>query len=339
MKPVSFILLLASLFAHPSLKADGSHIIQHESVYDHGLCYRQVFAEYDSWLAKITESSKTKVKTEKELEERMARFKDLFPRAKFESYKASLDCETFTYKAGDVPVLGYAIRPKGAHNLPIIVYNRGGNGSYGGVIFAHMMLNLFPLAEQGFVIVGSQYRGTFQVEPDFTDEFGGADVVDVVALVNLAESINGADPERLGMLGSSRGGMQTFLTARQLDSIKAIATQSAMTDLLLGLETRPEMENVYKQRIPDYQTNKDTVLKQRSVVYWVDELDKDMPILLIHGSADKRVDAGQSLALAGLLKANKHPHKLVIYEDDVHYFTNNSDKALEEVATWFKAHL
>ena len=77
-----------------------------------------------------------------------------------------------------------------------------------------MMRNLFPIANQGFVIIGSQYRGTGS-KNNLLDEFGGKDVNDVTALLDYIPSIKDADPERIGMYGASRGGMQTHLVLKQ----------------------------------------------------------------------------------------------------------------------------
>nr|WP_239480662.1 prolyl oligopeptidase family serine peptidase [Parashewanella hymeniacidonis] len=200
------------------------------------------------------------------------------------------------------------------------------------------MRGLFPIAEQGFVIIGSQYRGSLTKE-DNLDEFGGKDVNDVVELFKLIPNIVGADAERIGMFGGSRGGMQTFLALKEVSNIKAVAASSGNYDLVRGLEIRPAMENVYKHRIPNYFVNKLQELEKRSTLQWVHQLPKDVPVLLIHGAKDKRVSVEHSEKLAAALNVHKIPHKLVVYPEGNHYFSKNRNKQQQEIVNWFKTYL
>jgi dipeptidyl aminopeptidase/acylaminoacyl peptidase len=153
---------------------------------------------------------------------------------------------------GEVKVKGYLIIPKTAKNLPVLIYNRGGNGNYGAMVFGNMMGTLFPIAENGFAIIGSQYRGTFERSPSHDDEFGGNDIHDVIALEKILQSIKEIDINKVGMLGGSRGAMQTLMASKSMPSLKAIALRSGNFDLEKDLEFRPKMESVYEKRIPNY---------------------------------------------------------------------------------------
>jgi len=221
----------------------------------------------------------------------------------------------------------------------VLIYNRGGNGNFGGVVFGSMMSNLFPIANEGFVIIGSQYRGTFIKKSSVSDEFGGSDVNDVTALLDYIQNIEGADVQRIGMYGASRGGMQTHLALKQTSKIKAIATIAGATDLLKELDFRPAMEKVYANRIPDYDKNKVAELKRRSVLTWVDELSQNIPILLLHGEDDKRVSVNNSIELAEALTKHNIPHKLIVYPNDNHRLMKNKEKANKELISWFREYL
>lgn len=54
-----------------------------------------------------------------------------------------MDCIVFKYPVGDLLVDGYIMKPKGQKNLPVLIFNRGGNGRYGAVNFAVMLFTLF----------------------------------------------------------------------------------------------------------------------------------------------------------------------------------------------------
>ena len=174
---------------------------------------------------------------------------------------------------------------------------------------------------------------------DTLDEFGGSDVYDVTSLLDFVSTIEDADVNRIGMFGASRGGMQTHLAVKQLKNIKAIATIAGSTDLSKGLVYRPAMENVYMKRIPDYERNKQQELDKRSVLKWVDELSPDIPILLLHGTDDKRVSVKHSEDFAKALTKHNIPHKLVLYPGDNHGLIRNRDNVNREIVDWFNKYL
>ena len=310
-------------------------------IYETKSCFSAPFNSYDNWRAVIARKHQKKYGANSDKASKASmKFDQLFSRENFVHYQASLMCVTFGYKVDGQMVLGYAIAPReSAGESPILIYNRGGNGNFGGVVFGHMMAKLFPLAAQNFIIIGSQYRGTFQKNSKANDEFGGADVADVVALQGLIPHLVAANSDKLGMFGASRGGMQTFLAMRQMPNVKAVATLSGVSDLLADLNRRANMENVYKKRIPNYAIQKEALLKSRSVLYWLDELNPNVPILIMHGEQDKRVDVANALALEKALLNKQHKHKLVLFPEAGHSLSKDTDSVTTELKQWFQQYL
>lgn len=309
-------------------------------IYNAETCFRKPFDSYRGWMAMMQQSMKRRSQDELALNRRLERFKSMFPLSSFEKYLSNLDCITFEYKVDNEVVSGYLVRPKGNDPLPIIVYNRGGNGDFGAMVFGAIMNQIMPLSEQGFIVIGSQYRGTFQEGGLFKDEFGGADVEDVVSLVNRLQYLKHAKHDSIGMFGSSRGGMQSLLALKQLDNtVKTAVLLAGNYDLKRDLTIRPTMETIYEKRIPNYATEKDAQLRKRSALYWSHEINPELPILLQHGDQDKRVNVYNSKALAKQFKATNRPHILSIYEGDDHGLSNNQDEAFSERVMWFTEHL
>ncbi len=314
-------------------------MIEHNSVKNEQTCFRAIFSDFSTWRGQMEKKFSKRFKTKSVVKQKLARFDAMFNKQAFEQFKHTLNCYTFEYEVDEHWVKGFLIQPKNIEkNLPVLIYNRGGNGNYGGVVFGSMMHNLFPIASEGFVIIGSQYRGT-HTRTDVLDEFGGADVRDVLALLEIIPAIESADANRIGMWGASRGGMQTHLTVKQASNIKAIATVAGNTDLQKGLTYRPEMEKVYQKRIPNYFENKQAELEKRSVLIWVDKLSPNIPILLLHGTNDMRVSVNHSIDFAAALSKHDIPHKLVLYPNDNHGLTENKNKANREIIDWFKTYL
>lgn len=332
-----FVILALIIF---SLTSQAANLIDDDGITHQKNCFSRIFADYDSWRKFMELKYKNQAKSEEQFKQRLTWFDTTFGEDKFNLYKDNLSCRTFNYRVDGNLVKGFVIKPKSASKkLPVLIYNRGGNGNYGGVVFGSMMDKLFPIANEGFVIIGSQYRGTFTRDSPIQDEFGGKDVNDVAALLKFIPKIAGGDPDKVGMYGASRGGMQTFLTLKKAKNIKAVAIIAGNSDLLKGLTYRPEMERVFRHRIPNYDENKVAELNKRSVLQWVNQLPANVPILLLHGTNDKRVSVNHSIDLAAALSVNNIPHKLVLYPNDNHGLRHNREKSNRELVTWFQRYL
>jgi len=300
-------------------------------------CFSGPFASFDSWWSFLSQHKSGAAERMAKPENQQA---EASLRKMFERFQNTIVCENFDYIVDGVLVRGFYVAPKpGAQKakLPLIIFNRGGNGDLGASVFGYIMMNFFSMAEQGFVIVGSQYRGFIKQIPNSgTDEFGGKDLNDVLKLVDLASAFPQVDSKRIGMYGFSRGGMMTYMAAKQSPKISSIAVAGGVVDLAKELETRPEMENVYKHRIPNYATQKVQVLAERSAILWADKIPKTTPVLLLHGGNDERVNVNNAKDMDKKLTELKHPHKLVIYEGDNHSIGKHRKELDAELVAWFK---
>ena len=96
------------------------------------------------------------------------------------------------------------------------------------------------VADWGYVFFASNYRGASGSQG--ADEFGGADVNDVVNAVRVFDQLDFADGERIGMWGHSRGGMMTYLALKETDRIDAAIVGAGPSEWKRALQKRPEME-------------------------------------------------------------------------------------------------
>ena len=212
-------------------------------------------------------------------------------------YLDSIEVYEITYLSDGLKIKGLMAKPKKAGNYPCIIYNRGGNREFGSLKAAHGALWLGGLAKEGYVVIASQYRGNGGSEGQ--EEFGGKDVNDVVILAEVLKEVESADTKKIGMYGWSRGGMMTYVALTKTNKIKAAVVGGAVSDKYELIIDRPEMEtNVIAELIPNYEETKEEELTKRSAVKWVDKFPKDVPILMMHGNADWRVNPKQSLKLA-----------------------------------------
>jgi len=132
---------------------------------------------------------------------------------------------------------------------------------------------------------------------------------------------------------------QTLRNQKNNTNIKAAVVLAGITDMRLLFRNRTEMEDLARVLIPNYTNEKESAIQKRSVVYWAEDLPKHVPILLLHGDADKRVNVEHSIKLAEQLEKLNHPHKLKIYKGGYHSFSSFTDSAIIERENWFSSYL
>ena len=246
-----------------------------------------------------------------------------------------IDIKSITYLSDGLKVKGYLAIPKArkeGEKLPCVILNRGGNREFGALNDRRATAQLGRVASWGYVVIASQYRGNAGGEGK--EEFGGKDVNDVLNLIPLLESLPEADATRIGMEGWSRGGMMTYLALARTDRIAAAVVGAGAADAF-DIQKRPEMETeVYAQLIPNYATDKEAALTARSAVRWPEKLCKKTPILLLHGSADWRVDPTEALAMATKLYETKHPFRFVFFEGGDHALSEHRPEVDHLTKDW-----
>lgn len=254
------------------------------------------------------------------------------------AYLDSISIYNISYLSEGYKVKGLLITPKAPGNYPCLIYNRGGNREFGALKVAHAAFDLGRMASKGYVVIASQYRGVAGGEG--LEAFGGAEVNDVLNLKAILAATPGADTSRIGMYGWSRGGMMTYLALAQAAFIKAAAVGGAIADLQNMIADRPEMEtNVLAELIPNYDTHKENALKKRSASHWPERFPKDVPVLILHGTADWRVKPEQSLQLAMKLNQHRVPYRLIMYEGADHGINEFRSEVFNEIRNWFDRYL
>lgn len=228
------------------------------------------------------------------------------------------------YKSDDCEVASYLAVPDGCIETetpyPCIIYNRGGNRDYGSItpqdaaVWAEVT---------NMVVFASQYRGADRGTGE--DEFGGADLNDVIKLIDLCEDFSFVDMEQLYSIGVSRGGMMTYMACRQDSRIKKAVVLSGVSDLFLTYEERPDMRGI-ERNIGGTPESVPEEYEKRSAVYWADEIQ--CPLLLIHSKLDKLVSYQHAEKMVEALEKAGKEYTLVTYEDDVHGLHHPEDVPL-----------
>lgn len=84
----------------------------------------------------------------------------------------------------------------------------------------------------------------------------------------------------------------------------------------------------------NYESRKAEIVRTRSASSWPERLS--VPLLIMHGSADRRVNTTQSLILAQQLQKLGKAYELTIYAGDNHDLSKNQEDRDRHVINWFK---
>ncbi|MFC2059818.1 alpha/beta hydrolase family protein [Chloroflexota bacterium] len=247
-----------------------------------------------------------------------------------------IEVSDITYMSDGLRIKGYLAQPKARGRYPAVIWNRGGNRDFG--LLNPDFLKIY--AQNGFVTIGSQYRGNGGSEGK--EEFGGADVNDVLNLIPALKSLSNVDADRIGMVGYSRGGRMTYNTLKEqtlrgINDIKAACTVAGTTDLFMQADKRPmQLKDVMIPLIGGSPSQVPEEYEARSAVYWADKIN--VPLLIQHGEADDRVSVEQSEKLAQELDKYGKVYKLITYPDDDHSLSANMG-GRPEIFKWFRQYL
>jgi dipeptidyl aminopeptidase/acylaminoacyl peptidase len=247
----------------------------------------------------------------------------------------------FKYPSDNLWIKGFiSFTPDPTHH-PLLILYRWGNENFAlmnpGIIFA---------TYKDFTVVSSTLRGGVS---EGKDEFGGADVDDMKNLMNflpqLAQELGiKLHPSCVFMLGPSRGGLEMFLTLAHFpelqDRVNKIVALSAILDLHQLIHDRPnDMKKMFEHQFGLQRGAKEEEwIAKRDPLNTVPFLKRSLPILIIQGTADNRINLTEGYHMIKALKQNGHAinyweiphgnHALIntpyIMSDIAHWLESNS---------------
>lgn len=245
--------------------------------------------------------------------------------------------EKLKYLSDGLKVVAYVYRPRQTvgRKFPAVIFNRGSGPR--GDIAPELIAFFHRLAREGFVILAPMLRQSDGSEG--RDEMGGTDVDDLMNVLPLARSLAYVDTNNLFMYGESRGGMMTYQAIKRGFPVNAAATFGAFTDAQELVDSHPKQYSpaVLKQIWRDYDERKEEIFKTRSAILWAEQLN--VPLLIMHGGADRSVTPEQSLNLAQRLQKSGRVYELIVYAGDNHILSNNKEDRDARAAGWFKRHM
>jgi dipeptidyl aminopeptidase/acylaminoacyl peptidase len=247
--------------------------------------------------------------------------------------------EKMTYNSDGLKVKGYLAYPSDtSEKYPCVIWNRGGIGEKGAIDTFTAKGIFGQIASWGYVVFASQYRGNAGGEGK--DEFGGEDLNDVLNLIPLAEEIEFADEEKLGIEGWSRGGMMTYLALTKNHNFKCAVITGGIANLGCSSDESKFMRRLFEVTMGKYGDEEfKRKCESRSIVNFPDKLSKTTPMLILHGTADARVLPHDSLDLSYRLIKYEIPFRLVMLEGGDHFMRKHRKEVDEMRKNWYDKYL
>lgn len=219
--------------------------------------------------------------------------------------------------------------------VPLVLMPHGGPIGVRDVIAFNPEVQL--IAALGYAVLQVNFRGSHGFGRAFREAgHGGLGTLiedDIDAALQATLEKFPLDPQRMCVLGSSYGGYSALIAGvRWPGRFRCAVSMAGVSDLMLqftvsdtgrSVEGRKALEEIIGD--PDTQQ---AAIVANSPLYRVDELT--LPVMLVHGTEDLRVDMEHSLRLRRLLALAGRPPVLAELEGEAHGI---DDPGLR-VATW-----
>ncbi|QDP01154.1 alpha/beta hydrolase family protein [Thalassotalea sp. PS06] len=244
--------------------------------------------------------------------------------------------EPFKFTTRDQILLnGYLTLPnnKADENLPLVVMPHGGPR-------IRDFWNFNPFAQQlaasGYAVLQVNFRGSSGFGEKILhmgDKNWGSKVqYDIIDATEWAIKSGVADPERICIYGGSFGAYSALQSSTiEPDMFKCTIGVSGVYDLIKMRDDGDIPDSLWGGDYLDEVLGNDVdTLKLNSPVNHVDKLNA--PVLLIHGSADKRIPMDQTERLEEALKEKGHSVKTLYIDNEYHGFVKQENRLKASIA-------
>jgi dipeptidyl aminopeptidase/acylaminoacyl peptidase len=223
--------------------------------------------------------------------------------------------EKTTYKSRaeglDIPVFIFKpLTVRGPKQHPALVWV---HPDIRGHLYEYYIPYVHEAVARGYVVIAPEYRGSVGYGQAFYDaiDYGGAEVDDVVTAVTVLKTMPEVDPDRIGIIGWSHGGMITMLSIERNPTLfKVAAAMVPVTNLFQRLAWKSvdrqhraiDPQNRYGGLPGDSQAI-NQVYKERSPLFLVDKIQT--PVIVHVTKNDQDVNIEEDMQLVDALRARK----------------------------------
>ena len=170
-------------------------------------------------------------------------------------------------------------------------------------------------------------------------DWGGAELKDIQAAAEYAQTLSWVSPDRLGVYGGSFGGFATLSAVTRLPNYWAAAVDIVGPANLLTFvrSVPPTWRRMMAAWVGDPDIEADAALmRERSPITYVENVRA--PLLVMQGANDPRVAKAESDQMVEQLRSMGREVEYVVFEDEGHGFTKraNTQRAYRLAANFFR---
>jgi len=237
-----------------------------------------------------------------------------------------------SYPSGNLTITGYMYVPQGQGSFPVIILNHGAYDPEMYFTGTGTQREADYLARHGYLAIAPDYRNYGESTAGDSLLLVGY-MTDVLNLVNSVETIDKADPSRIGMWGHSMGGGVAIKACVVSDRIKAVA--------LFGSVSADEKDNYYWNGVTRLKIHQIFGLPERNpgTYAWLSAvryLDVAPPMSIHHGEADDIVPIEFSEKLGQRMLEAGRSVEYFTYPGQPHTFQGEAwELAMERVLRFF----
>lgn len=243
----------------------------------------------------------------------------------------------FKYPSDGLSVYGFISFTPHHANQPLEVLFRGGNRTFG-------LLNPGDdlATYQDFTVISSVLRGGIS---EGQDEFGVADLADTKNLIEYIPTLEKLlhiqiQPSHTFALGESRGGMEMFLALARYpelqDRFDKVISLSGLLDMNKLINSRDDMKQMFIDEFGlQPGVNDEQWIAARNPIAKISLLKKSLPILIVQGTHDQRVDLTEGRDMTQKLEQNGNTVTYWEISGGDHSLTN-APQVLDQISDWIK---
>jgi dipeptidyl aminopeptidase/acylaminoacyl peptidase len=219
----------------------------------------------------------------------------------------------YDYTSDGNRVEAVSFQPRGAARMPGILLIPGYQGRARDYIYLGRIL-----ASQGFasLAVTQPGWGNSEGKPDYV---GPRTLKALTAGYEKFKREPYVDPNKMGILGYSRGGMAASLLAVKLKDVRAAVFGAGLYDFKKAYDEM-KMQGIRDNMLAETGMTA-TAIKERSSILQMDKLHA--PVLILHGEKDENVPVSQALALRDRLTLLKKDFEIKLFPNAAHGIPRN----------------
>jgi dipeptidyl aminopeptidase/acylaminoacyl peptidase len=244
---------------------------------------------------------------------RMAREQAATDRAWRAGSEGFMRMEKISYRTrqGDLDIPAFVfqpLEPRGVRQHPALVWV---HENIRGHLYEHYIPYVRDAVARGYVVIAPEYRGSIGYGRAFYEaiDYGGAEVEDVVTAVSVLRNQYAiVDPDRIGIIGWSHGGLITLLSIfRNPSTFRAAVAMVPVTNLFhrlarKGVEAQRRLIDPHN-RFRGSPSERPESYRYRSPLFHVDKLQ--IPLLVHVADNDDDVNIDEAMQLVDALRARK----------------------------------